>query len=186
MGIAAPEFFSANDAEKQTLSRRIAPTSEQMEDQQERWDALAVHLRADLSERADSRSRPGPVEIAQVAGQLGIEFRLANTVANYLVEKGLLRRLKMGMARLTANGVDEIEDALAHPDIGLGIVGADDCGLDRTQSFRCRPMRMRYPPLRLGHTGCRHTGANCCCSWGSSSSPACPSDCPTSTRRTTA
>lgn len=49
MGIAASQFFSANDADKQTLSKRIAPSDDQMTDQRERWDALAEHLKDDLA-----------------------------------------------------------------------------------------------------------------------------------------
>lgn len=49
MGVAASQFFSANNADKQTLSRRIVPTNEQMEDQRERWEAVAEHLLFDLA-----------------------------------------------------------------------------------------------------------------------------------------
>ena len=49
MAIAASQFFSANDSEKQTLSKRIAPSDGQMADQRERWDALAEHLKQDLN-----------------------------------------------------------------------------------------------------------------------------------------
>lgn len=52
MGIAAAEFYSANNTEKQTLSRRIAPSDEQMEEQRQRWDSLADHLLEDLAERS--------------------------------------------------------------------------------------------------------------------------------------
>lgn len=53
MGSAASLFFSANDSEKQTLHRRITPSEEQFEEQQERWNALADHLIADLKKRSD-------------------------------------------------------------------------------------------------------------------------------------
>jgi hypothetical protein len=52
MGSAASLFYSANDIEKQTLLRRITPSDEQFEEQQDRWNALADHLTADLKERS--------------------------------------------------------------------------------------------------------------------------------------
>lgn len=52
MGSASSLFYSSNDTEKQTLHRRITPSSEQFEEQQERWNALAEHLSADLRERS--------------------------------------------------------------------------------------------------------------------------------------
>lgn len=52
MGSAASLFYSANDTEKQTLSRRVTPSDEQFEEQQDRWNALADHLIADLKERS--------------------------------------------------------------------------------------------------------------------------------------
>jgi len=48
MGIAASLFFSSNDTEKQTLHRRITPSAEQMQEQQDRWNELADHVMADL------------------------------------------------------------------------------------------------------------------------------------------
>jgi hypothetical protein len=52
MGIASSLFFSSNDTEKQTLHRRITPSTEQMKEQQDRWNELAEHIMADL--RADT------------------------------------------------------------------------------------------------------------------------------------
>lgn len=52
MGSASSLFYSSNDTEKQTLHRRITPSSEQFEDQQERWNTLADHLTTDLRERS--------------------------------------------------------------------------------------------------------------------------------------
>lgn len=52
MGITASLFFSSNDAEKQTLHKRITPTQDQFEEQQSRWNELAEHLTADLRERS--------------------------------------------------------------------------------------------------------------------------------------
>jgi hypothetical protein len=48
MGIASSLFFSSNDTEKQTLHRRITPSAEQMQEQQDRWNELADHVMADL------------------------------------------------------------------------------------------------------------------------------------------
>jgi hypothetical protein len=48
MGIAASLFFSSNDTEKQTLHRRITPSAEQMQEQQDRWNELSDHVMADL------------------------------------------------------------------------------------------------------------------------------------------
>ena len=56
MAEAAALFHSA-DAEVQTLHRRITPSEEQFEQQQERWNALADHLLADLRERSGYEMR---------------------------------------------------------------------------------------------------------------------------------
>lgn len=52
MGISASLFFSSNDSEKQTLHKRITPSDEQFEEQQERWNLIAGHLMSDLKERS--------------------------------------------------------------------------------------------------------------------------------------
>lgn len=52
MGITSSLFYSANDIEKQTLQKRITPTQDQFEKQQDRWNELADHLIADLKERS--------------------------------------------------------------------------------------------------------------------------------------
>jgi hypothetical protein len=53
MGSAASLFYNANDTEKQTLHRRITPSEEQFEEQQDRWNALADHLVAELKRRSE-------------------------------------------------------------------------------------------------------------------------------------
>jgi Adenylyl/Guanylyl and SMODS C-terminal sensor domain len=57
MGSAASLFYSANDSEKQTLHRRVTPSDEQFEEQQDRWNALADHLTTDLKDRSDCSIR---------------------------------------------------------------------------------------------------------------------------------
>jgi hypothetical protein len=52
MGSAASLFHIPNEKERQTLHRRIIPSDEQFEEQQERWNLLANHLTADLKERS--------------------------------------------------------------------------------------------------------------------------------------
>ena len=52
MGSASSLFYSSNDTEKQTLHRRITPSSDQFEEQQARWNALAEYLSADLRGRS--------------------------------------------------------------------------------------------------------------------------------------
>ena len=54
MGIASTLFNNSNssDVEKQTLHRRITPSEDQFEAQQERWNNLADHLIPDLRERS--------------------------------------------------------------------------------------------------------------------------------------
>lgn len=52
MGIAASLFFDSNDAEKQTLYRRVTPTETQYEEQQDRWNSLAEHMISDLAQRS--------------------------------------------------------------------------------------------------------------------------------------
>src|SRR5215216_6027727 len=49
---AASNLFHSNDSEKQTLHRRIIPSEEQIEEQQERWNLLAEHLTAELSAKS--------------------------------------------------------------------------------------------------------------------------------------
>lgn len=51
MGITSSLFYNSSDPEKQTLHKRIILTEEQFDEQRERWNALADHLRADLKER---------------------------------------------------------------------------------------------------------------------------------------
>lgn len=50
MAVAANLFYDSNDSEKQTLYSRSSPTDEQFDEQQERWNLLADHLRAELKE----------------------------------------------------------------------------------------------------------------------------------------
>ncbi|QEX15917.1 hypothetical protein FRZ44_12060 [Hypericibacter terrae] len=52
MGISSSLFFDRYDSQKQTLYRRIIPTEDQFEEQQERWSALADHLTSALSEKS--------------------------------------------------------------------------------------------------------------------------------------
>ena len=52
MGIASHLFFSSNDTDKQTLHRRITPSSDQFELQRARWSELANHLVGDLRTRS--------------------------------------------------------------------------------------------------------------------------------------
>lgn len=56
MGQAAALFF-VTDPEKQTLHRRIVPSEEQLEDQQDRWNTLADHLLSDLCEKSGYSTR---------------------------------------------------------------------------------------------------------------------------------
>jgi Adenylyl/Guanylyl and SMODS C-terminal sensor domain len=51
MGIASSLFFSSNYTEKQTLHRRITPSAEQMQEQQDRWNELASNIIADLRDQ---------------------------------------------------------------------------------------------------------------------------------------
>ncbi|MBO3463971.1 hypothetical protein G7B40_039365 [Aetokthonos hydrillicola Thurmond2011] len=51
MGIAASLFYSIS-TDKQTLHRRIIPTDEQREAQQQRWNDLADYLKAELKIRS--------------------------------------------------------------------------------------------------------------------------------------
>lgn len=52
MGQASTYFFDANDAEKQTLHKRITPSDSQFEEQQLRWNALADFLVDDLNKQS--------------------------------------------------------------------------------------------------------------------------------------
>jgi hypothetical protein len=52
MGISSSLFYNSNDSGKQTLHRRIRPTDEQFDEQQERWNLLAEYLATDLKDRS--------------------------------------------------------------------------------------------------------------------------------------
>ena len=52
MGICSTLFYNSNDSEKQTLYRRITPSEDQFEEQQERWNNLADYLISDLKIRS--------------------------------------------------------------------------------------------------------------------------------------
>ena len=52
MGEAASYFHDANDAEKQTLHKRVTPNDSQFDEQQVRWNALADFMVDDLKERS--------------------------------------------------------------------------------------------------------------------------------------
>lgn len=53
MGIASYLFYDEYDGDAQTLIKRIVPTPEQFEEQQDRWNELATHLIDDLAVRSD-------------------------------------------------------------------------------------------------------------------------------------
>jgi hypothetical protein len=57
MGQASTYFFDANDAEKQTLHKRITPSDSQFEEQQARWNALADFLVDDLNKQSGYQIR---------------------------------------------------------------------------------------------------------------------------------
>lgn len=54
MGAGESLFFSDRDTEKQTLHKRITPSDEQFEQQQDRWNTLFQHLIADLKKRSSA------------------------------------------------------------------------------------------------------------------------------------
>src|SRR6185437_12181538 len=56
MGRANSLFYSSN-SDSQTLHRRITPTDEQFDDQQERWNELADYLRPTLKEKSGCDTR---------------------------------------------------------------------------------------------------------------------------------
>lgn len=85
MGVAASQFFSANNSDKQTLSKRIAPTAEQMEDQSERWEALAEHLRSDLNNETGY-----PIQHwLQGSYKFGTQIRPARTRLEFDIDLGI-------------------------------------------------------------------------------------------------
>lgn len=52
MGIAASLFYEPNDKDKTTLTKRCSPSDEQINEQQKRWNELAIHLKNDLKNRS--------------------------------------------------------------------------------------------------------------------------------------
>ena len=56
MGVAKDLFFST-DIERVTLHRRITPSDDQFDFQQEKWNDIAEHLRTDLSGQSNCNIR---------------------------------------------------------------------------------------------------------------------------------
>lgn len=57
MGITSTLFHDSNDSDRQTLHRRITPTEDQFQEQQERWNLLADYLIEDLRNRSNCQIR---------------------------------------------------------------------------------------------------------------------------------
>lgn len=57
MGHASTYFYDSNDADKQTLHRRIRPSDSQCDEQQARWNALQVYLLPKLEEASGYGTR---------------------------------------------------------------------------------------------------------------------------------
>ena len=57
MALASNYFHDANNADRQTLHRRIRPSASQFEEQQDRWNSVRDYLRPKLQERSGHPTR---------------------------------------------------------------------------------------------------------------------------------
>jgi hypothetical protein len=76
--------------------------------------ALALRLLKAMYEQ--ERRNPRPVNFSMVGLNLGFELNEANSAGRYLMDKGLLHDYGGNASRVTAHGIDVIEEALAKPD----------------------------------------------------------------------
>lgn len=91
MGIANHLFFR-QAPEKQTLHRRITPTSDQYEEQQKRWNAVAEYLSADLKELSGCSIRTW----LQGSYKFGTQIRPMGSVREFDIDLGVYFEWKEG------------------------------------------------------------------------------------------
>lgn len=84
MGIAA-DLFHSTDSERETLHRRITPTDDQQEDQQQRWNHLADFLKARLKDETGLSTRTW----LQGSYKFGTQIRPWNVEAQFDIDLGL-------------------------------------------------------------------------------------------------
>ena len=85
MGICSTLFYDSNDSEKQTLHRRIMPSEDQFEEQQERWNDLADYMITDLRERSGYAIRSW----LQGSYKFGTQVRPARLDDEYDIDLGV-------------------------------------------------------------------------------------------------
>lgn len=104
MGLASSLFFSSNNPDKQTLHKRITPSTEQFEEQQERWNALADYLVADLRQRSGYPMRTW----LQGSYKFGTQVRPARYADEFDIDLGIYYQWQ-GVAQDGAYGPDELK-----------------------------------------------------------------------------
>ena len=85
MGKTSGLFFRSNDPEAPTLWRRITPSKEQFEQQQERWNELADHLLDDLRRRSNCEIRTW----LQGSYKFGTQVRPPNKFEEFDIDLGI-------------------------------------------------------------------------------------------------
>ena len=85
MGISSTLFYDSNDSEKQTLHRRIVPSENQFEEQQERWNVLADYMITDLRDRSGCAIRSW----LQGSYKFGTQVRPARLGDEYDIDLGV-------------------------------------------------------------------------------------------------
>ena len=85
MGISSTIFYDSNDSEKQTLHRRIVPSENQFEEQQERWSVLADYMITDLRDRSGCAIRSW----LQGSYKFGTQVRPARLGGEYDIDLGV-------------------------------------------------------------------------------------------------
>ena len=117
MGIASSLFFSSNDAEKQTLHRRITPTQDQFEEQQERWNNLADYMTGDLRDRSECAIRTW----LQGSYKFGTQVRPARKGNEFDIDLGVYFQWE-GAAEDGVHGPNELKELVQE---SLGDYAAD-------------------------------------------------------------
>ena len=135
MGITASLFYNANDPDKQTLHRRITPSQEQFDDQQERWNALADHLTSDLEERSGHRIRTW----LQGSYKFGTQVRPARKGDEFDIDLGVFFQWK-GEPEEGDHEPDELKDMVQRSLESY----SDDGVIEVVSPPRSRCSRIRY------------------------------------------
>jgi hypothetical protein len=137
MGIASNLFFSSNDLEAQTLYRRITPSADQFEQQRERWNELADHLKSDLQQRSGCEIRTW----LQGSYKFGTQVRPPSKVEEFDIDLGIYHCWE-GQAK---NGIHSASDlkTFTQQSLQAFMTGAEGV-LEIVEPPKARCSRIRY------------------------------------------